>query len=246
MSLLNDERTDKLLMRLKLDLPCTTRTWIGIGKKIGSGLLERNRPSICLETKMGNHGKPFSGRAAVEFEPTFYRMQRIRLENFLTSRYRQAVLPLARFFASSCPDEKLRVQQESKVHRNWKLSFYNMRRTYRGNSCCVQNLHEISQLKVLHYKYYVPKTDAYVILYSRLQGPIKHLLQPRPLWYWSTNLCPVYTHSKDTTFFVDELFTGLLVARRLSTKTLYDNCQRCKPDPRVGMGWCGLDWSGLG
>jgi hypothetical protein len=57
--------------------------WEGIRKKIYRGLLERNRPGICLEVKMGNHGNAFSGRATVGFEPTFYRKHRIRFAEFL-------------------------------------------------------------------------------------------------------------------------------------------------------------------
>jgi hypothetical protein len=56
--------------------------------------------------------------------------------------------PFCLWHASS-PDEKLgsNKRPESKVRRNWKHSFYNMQITYRGNSCSVENLYEISQLK---------------------------------------------------------------------------------------------------
>jgi hypothetical protein len=83
---------------------------------------------------MGNHGNAFSGRARVGFEPTFCRMHRIRFAEFPYLKV------TARFFASWCPDEKLRVQQESKVYRNWKQSFYDTRKTYRGNSFSAENL----------------------------------------------------------------------------------------------------------
>jgi hypothetical protein len=78
---------DLQVVTLHFTLLWLAATWDGkwerIEKKNGRGLLGRNCPCIYLEVKMGNHGKPFSGWAMVGFEPTFYRMHRIRFAEFL-------------------------------------------------------------------------------------------------------------------------------------------------------------------